>query len=217
MWFIEYLTFPLPKNLKTLFTANQIMKNRVIKFTLIVFSSFLFLWGCEEMFRRKIGGFGGSYPFVEYWDIKATESEILDAIKELKLENPMLHPSHQQDFVPNRNSEYDWDSPEMLEYSKKYELDSLIPLPNKTKTNTKNGYWLFIDFYYFDTGEIVHTWTRPDFDSTVTTFALVSLNDRLINRDYWYLTNKREIRKFKERIVDKIQEKINKRKKSRTI
>lgn len=184
---------------------------KAIKYTAIVFASFLLVWGSEEFFRRRIGGFGGSYPFVKSWDINATEVEVLEAIKELKQENPALHPNPDIELVPSRNSEYDWDSPEMIEYSKKYELDSLTPLPTKTKANTKNEYWLYIDFFY--DGQNVHTWTRPEFDSTITTFALVSLNGRLINRDYWYLANKREIKKFKETIVDKVQEKIDERRK----
>jgi hypothetical protein len=79
-------------------------------------------------------------------------------------------------------------------------------------TNTKSDYWLYKDFYYSDTGEIVHTWTRSDVDSTTTTLALVSLNDRLINRDYWYLVNKMEISKFKARIVGRIQDKRSEKK-----
>ena len=192
------------------------MRKKVTNIILICISSFLVLFGCEELLRRKIGGFAGSYPFVEYWDLKATEHEVLEAIKELKQEDTLLHPQYQKELVPERNSEYDWDSQEMIEYSKRAKLDSLLPLPPKTKTNTKSGYWLYIDFYYPDTGEIVHTWTRPDFDSTVTTLALVSLNNRLINRDYWYFANKREISKFKTTIVDRIQDKIDRRRKRGT-
>lgn len=190
------------------------MKNRVLKISVICFSSFLLLWGCEEFFRRKIGGFAGSYPFVESWDLKATERETIEAIKELMQEGVLLQPLYQKDAFPQRNPEYDWESQEMIEYSRKVELDSLLPLPPKSKTNTKNEYWLYIDFYYNDTGEVVHTWTRPTFDSTVTTFALVSLNRRLINRDYWFIANRKEINKFKTRIVDRIQDKIARRRKS---
>lgn len=191
------------------------MKTKAEKYIVTFFACFLLFWGCEELLRRKIGGFAGSYPFVEYWDLKATEEEVLEAIKVVKQENPSLQPPYQEELVPMRNSEYDWDSPEMIEYNKRFDLDSLTPLPPKTKANTKQGYWLYVDFYYNDTGETVHTWTRPSFDGK-TTFALVSLNDRLINRDYWYLANKREIKKFKTRIVDKIQDKIKQKRKSGT-
>eukprot|EP00825_Cyclidium_porcatum_P026334 TRINITY_DN28359_c0_g1_i1.p2 TRINITY_DN28359_c0_g1~~TRINITY_DN28359_c0_g1_i1.p2 ORF type:complete len:123 (-),score=13.30 TRINITY_DN28359_c0_g1_i1:13-381(-) len=68
--------------------------------------------------------------------------------------------------------------------------------PEKTYDNYYHDYWLFIDFYYTDTEEIVHTWTRPDLDAKVTTFAFVGLNDKLINRDYWFIANRKEIHKF---------------------
>ena len=166
------------------------MKNKYLIFLLI---GFLFIWGCEEFFRRKIGGFAGSYPFVESWDIKASEREITDAIKELNKTNPNFQPPKNIKLISERDSSNDRD------------------------------YWLYINLYYPDTKEIVQTWTRPDFDTTITTFAFVSLNNidnptefKLINRDFWYIANKREISKFKTIFVDKIQEQIDKKRKSGT-
>jgi hypothetical protein len=199
------------------------MTNNRIKYLLIFLTVFLFFWGCEELFRRKIGGFAGSYPFVEYWDLKATEAEVIDAIVELKGENRNLQPPNQKEFFNPRNVDYDWGTGEMKRHLELSLKDSTLPLPPMTKSNTKSDYWLYIDFYYPDTKEIVHTWTRPDFDTTVTTFAFVSLSKidnptdhRLINRDFWYVANKRQISKFKSTFVDKIQDKINKRRKSGT-
>ncbi|MBK7505361.1 MAG: hypothetical protein IPI52_09950 [Bacteroidetes bacterium] len=71
-------------------------------------------------------------------------------------------------------------------------------------------------FYYPDTEEIVYTWTRPDvMDSSITTIALVGfskINDstdyRLINRDFWYLSNKIQINKFEKTIIQPIIDKI---------
>lgn len=154
---------------------------------------FLSLFGANEFLRRKIGGFGGSYPFVEYWDIKASEREITDAIKALNKTNSNFQPPSNVELISTRDTSDDRD------------------------------YWLYINLYYPDTKEIVHTWTRPDFDTTVTTFAFVSLstigktnNFRLINRDFWYIANKRQINKFKSTFVDKIQEQIDKKRKSGT-
>jgi hypothetical protein len=188
----------------------NLKENKKIKFILRFLLLFLIIWGCEEFFRRKIGGFAGSYPFVEYWDIKATESEVIFAIKELKQEDISLQPPGDTILVQERNTEYDWDSKEMIDFSAKLEIDSLTPFPKKTKKNTKDGYWLYINFYYSETGEIVKTWLRPDFDSTITTLAFVGLNRKLINRDYWFLDNQKEIKKFKKRIVEKIQNKVDK-------
>lgn len=200
------------------------MSFRVKKNIGVFLTVFLLLWGCEELFRRKIGGFAGSYPFVEYWELKATEMEVIEAIVELKKEQPDLHPPNQKEFFRPRKIDYDWESDVMKTYLLLHLKDSTVQLPPMTKFNTKpSEYWLYINFYYPDSKEIVHTWTRPSFDTTVTTFAFVSLSSinnptdrRLINRDFWYIANKREISKFKSTFVDRIQEKIDKRRKSGT-
>jgi len=195
--------------------------NPIIFWCISLLLGFSLLFGINEFFRRVLGGFAGSYPFVEYWDLNATEKEVVDAIKELKTEYPELQPPNQKQLTSTRLVDYDWSTEEMINYSRAVEKDSLLPLPPKTKANTKSGYWLFIDFYYPDTKEIVHTWTRPNLDTTYTTFAFVSLSrigdskdDRLINRDFWYIANKRQINKFKSIFVDRIQERIDQKRKA---
>jgi len=182
---------------------------------------FLFLFGANEFLRRKIGGFAGSYPFVEYWDIKASEQEVLDAIKELNKINPNFQPPNNAEFISKRDTGYIWTSYEMKEYLEKLKTDSLTPLPEKNYDNYYHDYWQYVDLYYPDTKEIIHTWTRPDFNPSVTTFAFVSLSSlgnlteyRLINRDFWYVANKGQINKFKKTFVDKIQEQIDKKRKN---
>jgi len=185
---------------------------------------FLFLFGANEFLRRKVGGFAGSYPFVEYWEIHASEREVIDAIKELNKINPNFQPPNNARFISKRDTGYIWTSYEMKEYLIKLKKDSLTSLPEKNYDNYYHDYWLYVDLYYPDTKEIVHTWTRPDFDTTVTTFAFVSLSSsdnptdyRLINRDFWYIANKRQINKFKTTFVDKIQAQIDKKRKKRHI
>lgn len=188
---------------------------------LILSISFLCIWGCEEFFRRKIGGIAGSFPFVESWKIKASESEVLEAIKELKKDKSTLRPPNNTELIGKRDSTYDWGSDEMKAHLEKYLKDSLTPLPKLNKNNMRVDYWLFINFYYNDTKEIVYTWTRPDvMDSSITTLALVGFsieNDstdyRKINRDFWYVSNKLQIRKFKKKILQPILDKIEERKK----
>jgi len=178
------------------------MKIRVI---VILIVSFLCIWGCEEFYRRKIGGIGGSYPFVESWQINYPESEVLKAISELKDSNQIIGR-----YV------YDWQTSEMVNYEAQLKKDPSIPLPEHTDRNSTKMYWCFINFYYSDTKETVLAWTRPDVtDSSITTLALVGfdkLNDstdyRLINRDFWYVANKLEIRKFKNSILNPILDKL---------
>lgn len=189
------------------------MAKKKSKYLIIALIGFLVVWGGEEFFRRVIGGFAGSYPYAQTWDFIAAEDEVLAAIKELKKENPSLQPPNQEEYPMTRDTGYIWNSDEMIEYVKKLQTDSLTPLPEKNYDNSYHDYWIFVDFYYPDTKEVLRTWTRPDFNPNITTFALVSIDDRLINKDFWYLANKREIRKFRKNIVDKIQQKIDQKRK----
>lgn len=157
------------------------------------------------------------------WDIKASESEIIEAIKELSKTNPNFQPPSNVEFISKRDTGYNWNTYEMIEYLEKLKTDSLTPMPEKDYDNCYHDYWLYVNLYYPDAKEIVHTWTRPNFDTTVTTFAFVSLSSldnpteyRLINRDFWYIANKRQINKFKRTSIDKIQEQIDKKRKSGT-
>lgn len=190
-----------------------------IKYILIIIFCFLFVFGCEDFLRRKVGGLAGSYPFVSTWEIKAPEAEVLEAIRELKNQKPKTKIS--VTYIYQRDTGYDWNSIEMVDFLEKKKIDSLLPLPEHSDQNSYSDYWCYINFYYADTKEEVYTWTRPDvMDSSITTFALVSfskLNDstdyRLINRDFWYVANKIQINKFKKKILQPILDKIEEQKK----
>ncbi len=212
---------------------TNIKKRNTYNLALIAVGLF-FVW-TSFLWRLFSCGLAGSYPCVESWDLKATEDEVINAIIELKKDNPSLQPPNQAELVSKRNVYYDLESEELKESALKYLLDSL-PLPPMTKTNTKSDYWLHIDFYYPDTKEIVHTWTRPKFDSTGTTFAFVGIssikletrpligrqpvntnndnNFKEINRDYGYFANKVQIWKFKNNILNLVKHKIEQRRKS---
>ncbi len=193
------------------------MKNKII---IIVFFLITVVFISQEVFRRKIGGFGGSYPFVESWVINVPENEVVEAIKELKLNNNKLQPPNDKELLIGRYI-YDWQMPEMINYTLQFEKNPSLPLPIHSENNSTKLFWFNINFYYSDTKEVVYTWTRPDVeDSSITTFALVGfskLNDstdyRLINRDFWYVANKIQIHKFKKEILQPILDKIEERKK----
>jgi hypothetical protein len=96
--------------------------------------------------------------------------------------------------------------------------------PNNTELffeREKNEYWLHVNFYYDNSKELVHTWTRPARDSMHTTFALVGFSKmnekkfRKINCDYVLLTNQIEHYKFKKRILNKIIARIEENKKEK--
>ncbi len=194
------------------------MKKRLI---IILTVSFLCIWGCEEFLRRKVGGIAGSYPFVESWKIKAPETEVLEAIKTLKKENQSLQPPNEQKLIEGRYV-YDWQMPQMVNYENQLKNNPSLPFPEHSDSNSTKMYWCYVDFYYSDTKEVVYTWTRPDVtDSSITTLALVgfnklndSLDYRLINRDFWFVSNKLQIRKFKQTILRPILDKIEERRKN---
>jgi hypothetical protein len=182
----------------------------------------ILLFAAEEFLRRFVGGFAGSYPFVEYWDLPIREDELIEIIKELKTEDSRLQPPNQIKLTHGRDSGYINESMWMEIYREELKKDSTAKPPIHSEHNSygnlSNGwvdYWYFIDLYYSDTNEIVHIWTRPTKDDLNTTLAFISLsyvNDstdfRLINRDFWYLANKKQIKKFEEIILDRIQKKI---------
>ena len=79
-------------------------------------------------------------------------------------------------------------------------------------TSFRNRYWFYVDFYYADTKQTVHAWTRPGRNEFTTDVAFISISssdkneeDKLINKDFWYWDNRREINRFKTRIVDKLE------------
>ncbi len=191
---------------------------------LLCFSVFFI---ANEIHRRFISGFSGSYGFVEYWDFDVKESDLIEIIEDLKKEDYTLQPPVKPRHKLGRGSGfYDKDAL-MEEHYQELESDSTAKPPEHNERNSfgnsENGwknYWYFIDFYYSDTKQIVHTWTRP-IDERTTTFALISFSKinysdevKLINRDFWYLANKLEIKKFEKNIVNRIRQKLEQRNKS---
>lgn len=142
---------------------------------------FLLLWGCEEFLRRKIGGFAGSYPYAETWEVDASETEVIEIIKQIKITHPELQPPYDTALISCRTS-----------------------------------YWNYVTFYFLDTKELVHTWTREAYDTSRTTVALVSFSpvdnpneQHLINKDYWFFANLKRREKFEKRIINQIKERLN--------
>ena len=124
----------------------------------------------------------GSYPYAEEYLINANEATLVEAIKDFKKNNPQYIVPEQTKLKDGRNSEKD--------------------------------YWCHIYFYYKEENKIIYTWTRPA-EKGKTTFAFVSINDGLtignwkeINKDFSNSENSEEKKKFEERILNKIKEKL---------
>ncbi|MEI6950357.1 hypothetical protein V9K67_24460 [Paraflavisolibacter sp. H34] len=202
----------------------MLYKRKQIVIILLLF--FLLLWGCEEYCRRVIGGWSGNFSFAEVWTLDATEKEVIEVIKELKKENPSLRPPTEIDPKYVRDSGYIEESLDMLVYREQLKTNpTLKPPPHRpensfgsAKTSFRDFY-LHVYFYYSDTKEVIHAFTRPDSDSINTVFGFYSIsdeshnNERYINADFWYLANKKQIKKFKKLILNPIKVKIKERKK----
>ena len=61
----------------------------VKKISLIVISLILLISG-YELLRRHVGGFAGSYPFAESWEVKMTMAEIEHNLEKLHEKNPAI-------------------------------------------------------------------------------------------------------------------------------
>jgi hypothetical protein len=184
------------------------MKRKTIIILLLIVGGLFFIW--TGFLWRVFGcGVAGSYPCVETWTLSVPENELIEIIKEIKREHPELQPPLDTALTSGRSK--NWDSTELVQ-----PVDwSLMP--------PQYSYWYDITFYYPETKQNVYTWTRPNEDTSFTTFALVAtamhidsltpireikMDRKEINRDYGYFANKREISKFENRIVDLIKQKI---------
>jgi hypothetical protein len=194
-----------------------IMTRRTKRILTITFCSLLFIGGCEEFFRRVIGGFAGSYPFAETWELDYKESEVIEAIIALKIEDKSLQPPNQTDLTFGIEAISKQDSLNIIAYKEYLKTDSGSAESHEHDdvAYTNTSYWYYVDFYYSDTKEIVHTWLRPTDDSVTTTIALISFSElsqptkfRYINKDFWYFSNRNLVSKFKKNIIDRIKKKI---------
>jgi hypothetical protein len=148
---------------------------------IVVFSSIILIvgWISFQIYYFFTFGFGaGSYPHAQVYHFKASEGEVIAAIRELQKENIL----HKPPGIVNNISVRD-------------------------TTSQYTDYWRYTNFYYQDSKEVVHAWTRPN-DSTSTTFAFYGIDNKIVNQDYWYVTNVFKLRKFRKEIFEPLQNKI---------
>ena len=126
----------------------------------------------------------GSYPYREAYVINVSESTLIEAIQNFKKNNPQYIVPEQTRLTDGRINEQFRD------------------------------HWYHIYFYYEDENRIVKCWTRPA-EKGKTTFAFIGINQGLelgnwkdINKDFKRSENKAEKKKFEERILNKIKEKL---------
>jgi hypothetical protein len=150
-----------------------------IGFAIIIFAFWI------TCFWKFFKGGPGSYSTAERWIVPKKQEEIIRAIMELKQEHPELELPNEQ--IPS------------------YRVDR---------------YWYFENFYYSDTKEKVEIYLRPTYDSSYTLLGFTAVKQyvddkfiyvsiKYINEDYGYFENKRQIKKFKEKILKPIVRKLD--------
>lgn len=131
----------------------------------------------------------GSYPYAETYELNYAEEEVKSAINKFKQE-------HSEYIVP------------------KVTIDGKASLDLIDGQSKEPNHWYVVYFYYLKENQILLTWTRPS-ENGKTTFAFVSVNKGLtlgnwkeINKDFSLAENNEEKKKFEERILNKIKEKL---------
>jgi hypothetical protein len=132
----------------------------------------------------------GSYPNAERYKLSNSEAEIIQAVNNFKYKNP--------EFV-------------VPEITIQHYHAGVLPEGRRSK----DDYWYHIYFYYREDDQIVKAWLRPSLEGG-TTFALIGINQSLelgnwkdINSDFGFFENRRQKRKFEERILNKIKAELS--------
>ena len=138
----------------------------------------------EEATRRVIGGFAGSYTFVEFWNISTGGEKLIEIVKAIKYENPDLK-------VPNNESNIEY-----IEDSDRYFVEFYDPKRNEIIFTYVRGSTLgLIGYAQFQEDKDEHNYV---------------LERKLINKDFWKIENEERIREFELMVVKRIEDKIAK-------
>lgn len=133
-------------------------------------------YGC---IGNYLGMMAGSYPYAETWNFKVNEKELIDIIKDFKLENPSVQPPNDTALTIGKHNY--WYFINFYDKVNKETIHTWI-----RENNDSNCTFALV--YFSDR-------------------SIYSKN-KYINRDYWYFKNKRKIKKFKTEIIDKLQAKV---------
>ncbi len=124
----------------------------------------------------------GSYSNAEIYEFAVSENILIETVEKFKIENP--------DFIVPKSIEL---------------IDG--------RSQDKTDHWFHIWFYYKKENQIIYTWIRDN------KFALIAVNKgtelgnwKSINKDFSFSENKKEKEKFEERILNKIKEKLQNKK-----
>lgn len=172
------------EKLNTIVWKMMVVRDTVIPVTIATDTGNFEIDIVNEFQRRAIGGFSGSYPFVQSWSFNVTEEQLIEIIKEIKTENPDLQVPGDTSLTSGRHSYWFF-----IDF---YNKDKQEVVSTWTRESTKSSTTLALVSYH------QHTGNEYGF----------GLERKLINRDFWKVENDNRIKRFETMIVDKIREKI---------
>lgn len=140
------------------------------KMSLIVLCVILIL-AAYELIRRKVGGFGGSYPFAESWEVKRTIEDIEYNLNKLHEKNPNIFFNNDYLFVEKDPTSY-WRRVDFF-YEERNERVKVL-----FREFDKHSLILLVSFTNIYTGEV-----------------------KLMNKDFNWFENRKEKEIFESRIL----------------
>lgn len=189
-----YHLFPSQISLATIAKKHKQNTNLKKKLILLFIVIGLYFFWTGYLWKKFSCGIAGSYPCVETWNLPISETNLIDIIKEIKIEHPELEPPNVSYPTSNRHSYW-------------YNITFYYP---ETKKNV----------YTWTRPNEDTTCTTIAFEAIATHIdSLTPINEikmdrQEINRDFDYFANKKEIKKFESRILDLIKIKINEKQKN---
>ena len=148
-----------------------------------------FLWA-GFLWKFFSSGFAGSYPYVETYDLKASQKELFEAIKEIKREHPELQPPGDTAYTV-LPSDKDGDFDVRFFYN-----------------DTKEIVHTFIDTESDTTLMQLALYGYEDYENKPIQDTQTTKNWRLINKDFAYFRNRSAIKKFEQVILTPIKQKL---------
>jgi hypothetical protein len=181
---------------------------RTIISLIIIGVGLIFLW-TNFLWHIFSCGFAGSSPCEEYWHFKIKESEFIEITKEIKKEHPELNPPDTS-FNDEKLQYY---TGVLFYYPETKEIVCTQVRPVYEDSAITN--LSFIGLFSF----IEQPKTKHNVDSLRIKLGLSDSPPennnyvKEINRDFDYFANKKELWKFKHRILELIRQKIEQRQK----
>lgn len=151
----------------------QTKKSKIFKNALLIVLGVIIAFFISEFFRRKVGGFAGSYPFAKSWDFAYSLDSLQLSLEDLRNESPKLFCS----------------------------IDTL----SFEKDHT--GHWYKIQFCYENKAVNALVTDRGQ-QSALILVSIINNDDfkiKLINRDFGFLANRREIKAFEKHVLQALK------------